>query len=69
MEITVDVNLPAFERLPYHLLDGITFREKLGTRIDVLPIQVMAGKTTTIVPNDNTIWIEHWHNLEYITIT
>ena len=68
MEVAVKVDLATLERLPYHLFDSITFREKLRARIDILTIQIMPWQTASIITNNDAVGVEHRHYLENIPI-
>lgn len=39
-------------------------RMKLLIRINPLPIEIDQTQITSIISNDNTIDVKHWHNLE-----
>ena len=69
VEITIKINFAAFECLSYHLFNCIAFWEKLWTRVDILAIEVMAGQAASIVADDNTVRVQHWHNFENVSIT
>jgi hypothetical protein len=69
MEIAVQVDFAALESFSDHLLDGVAFWEKFGTRIDVLSIEVMTRETTAVIADDDSVWVEHWHNFENVAVT
>lgn len=69
VEIAVQIDLAAFERLLYHLLYRVAFREEFRTRVEVLPVQVVTRQATPIVADDDAIRVEHRHYLEYVAIS
>lgn len=69
VEVAVQVNFATLERLSDHLFDGVALREELGTRVDVLAVQIVAGETAAVVANNNSVRVEHWHYFEDVAVT
>lgn len=42
VEVTVELDLTALQRLPHHLLDGEWLREQLGARVKILAVEVVS---------------------------
>ena len=69
MEIAVQLNLATLEGLPHNLFDGVALWEKLGGWRHVLPIQIMARKTTAVVADYDAIRVKHRYNFEHKPLT
>lgn len=42
---------------------------QLGTRANPLSVKVLSNKRTSVVSNNNSIWIQHWNYLEHIGVS
>jgi len=69
MEITIELYFSAFQGLPEHLFDRIALGKQLLTGCWILSVQIMTRKAAPIVPNDDSIWIEHGHYLKNISFS
>jgi hypothetical protein len=63
------VDLSALECFPDHLFHGIYLGAQFGVWVLPLPIQVEPCQTASIVSNNYSVWVEHRHNLEYISVS
>ncbi len=43
----------------------VYFWEESFVRHSILPIKVLTGKTSAVVPESDSIGVEHGHNFEY----
>jgi len=68
MEITIESELTGLYRLADHLFDSHDLRVVPHVGSDPLAIQVTPRETASVIPNDHAIWVEHWHDFEYISI-
>ena len=68
MQVNVNGQLAHLVLLLYRLFDGPNCRLESLTRIEVVAIQVLSHRVESIVPTIDTIWVEHWHHLEYEAI-
>lgn len=69
VEITEEEYLTRFLGLFHHELCVIIDGVKLGTRTNPLSVKILADKRTSIVAYDDTVWIQHGDDFEYICIS
>jgi hypothetical protein len=69
VKITVQVHFPTLESFSEHLFHCEDLGELLLVWRDILSIKVLAAETASVISNNDTIWIEHWHNFEDVSIS
>ena len=66
MDITVEKNISTFKRFSHHHFSGAVFWELFHTWSNPLSIEISATQRCPIITNNDTIWIEHRNDFEYI---
>lgn len=69
VKVAKEENVSTFKRSFHHQLDVIINGVKLAGRSDPLAIHISTHQTTSIVANNNTVWVQHRHNFEYKLIS
>ena len=69
MEVAIEVYLSTFDSFSHHLLNSKDFRERLRAWCGVLSVKVLPRKAASVVAYYDTVWIKHWYNLKYISVS
>ena len=64
VDVDVQVYVSAFEGLPYHFLHRRYLRSGFDARVDVLSVQVEPCQTTAVVPDYDSVRVEHRDDFE-----
>ena len=64
MHVAEEENVTALQRALHHQLGVVVDRVELARGTDPLTVQILAHQRTSVVSNDDTIGVEHGHNLE-----
>lgn len=65
MQVTVKGKVSLVCKLGNKLLRVVDGRMKNFTWVFPPSVEIAAGQTAPVVPIDDSIWVEHWHNLEH----
>jgi hypothetical protein len=69
MEVTEEKYFPGLLSFFHHELRMIIDWIKFGAGANPLPIEILTYERTSIVANDDTIWVQHRYNFENESIS
>ena len=68
VEIAVELNLSALQRLAHHLFNSERLREQLGARVNILSVEIVARQAASVVAHHYTVRVQHWHDFEDVAL-
>jgi len=69
MDIAIKQDITTFESFSHHHFGRAVLWALLHTWSNPLTIQIKCTERTPIIADNDTIWIEHWYDLEDEVVT
>ena len=65
MNIAIEQNVSTFKGLSHHHFSGAVLGTGLHAGSYPLSVQIKAAERRSIVTDQNSVWVEHWNDLEH----
>ena len=69
MKVAEEENISTLKSALHHELRMVIDGVELARGTDPLPVEVLAHESTAVVSNNDSVWIQHWHNFVHKSVS
>ena len=69
MDVNKQLDFPAFQSFPDHVLHSEDLWRSFPRRLQPLPIEIMPAQASSVITSNHSIRVKHRHNLENILVS